>query len=297
MCAIKITVADEIQNSSIFTFRIPMHPSRRFIAMAGATFFLLTAAYPPSKVGLPRFIAGLTTHTALLLLYIFFAALISFLARLAFPIRSAQPELQFGAKAVCFVPSKLSRLVTSEAPAQVDIPPLSKEILLRQSFVEGFPDGCYAIVRAQDGAERQLRVGNSMPLDAQESRRLINGITTATSLPVRLIVRQTSADGGVQESPWTPASGKAKGCKSRAALAICLALLPYFGGLLVIVTRDVGWLALAGAAICALCTCGAYFAGKRRNPALAKLRLMVDPILYSCEFLVTAVVIRYVFMR
>jgi peptidoglycan biosynthesis protein MviN/MurJ (putative lipid II flippase) len=79
--------------------------------------------------------------------------------------------------------------------------------------------------------------------------------------------------------------------------AIFSGLLPYLGGLLVILTRRIGWLALAAAAICVISTSVAYTLRKSTNPVTAKQRLMVDPLLYGFEFAFTAVLIRYVFMR
>lgn len=79
--------------------------------------------------------------------------------------------------------------------------------------------------------------------------------------------------------------------------AILCGLLPYLGGLIVILTRRIGWLALAGAAICVISTSAAYTLRKATDPVTAKQRLMVDPLLYGFEFAFTAALIRYVFMR
>lgn len=79
--------------------------------------------------------------------------------------------------------------------------------------------------------------------------------------------------------------------------AIVCGLLPYLGGLLVILTRRIGWLALAGAAICVISTSAAYTLRKSTDPVRAKQRLMVDPLLYGFEFALTAGLIRYGFIR
>lgn len=79
--------------------------------------------------------------------------------------------------------------------------------------------------------------------------------------------------------------------------AILCGLLPYLGGLLVILTRRIGWLALAGAGICVISTSGAYTLRKSSDPVRAKQRLVVDPLLYGFEFAFTAALIRYVFMQ
>jgi hypothetical protein len=79
--------------------------------------------------------------------------------------------------------------------------------------------------------------------------------------------------------------------------AICCGLLPYLGGLLVTLTRQIGLLAVAGVAIAAISTSGAYFLRKSADAVTAKQRLMIDPLLYGSEFVLTAVLIRFVFMR
>jgi hypothetical protein len=79
--------------------------------------------------------------------------------------------------------------------------------------------------------------------------------------------------------------------------AICCGLLPYLGALFVTVTRQIGLLVLAGVAISAISTLGVYFLRKSTDAVTAKQRLMIDPLLYGSEFSLTAVLIRYVFMR
>jgi hypothetical protein len=88
-----------------------------------------------------------------------------------------------------------------------------------------------------------------------------------------------------------------KPTRTQVFVAIFGGLLPYLGGLLVILNRRIGWLALAGAAICVISTSAAYTLRKSTNPVAAKQRLMVDPLLYGFEFAFTAALIRYGFMR
>jgi hypothetical protein len=292
-----LLMAAEARRGEVFVFHFPMALSRRVIAILFAAILLLGAAYLPLKIGLTLFFAGLSNHPALLLLYVGFAVALALFVRLAFPVGRSQPELHFRHDAVRFVPSKLDELLLSECPIEAAIAPRSREILLCHSFVEELPDGYRVIIRAHDGTERGVRVGHSMPLNAQPLRRLIDGINDTTSLPVRLVVRRRLANGSVQETPWTAFAAKPNILRADVLLAICFALLPYFGGFLVIGTRNIGSLALAGAVICVLCTSSAYLVRRRRDPVCAKHRLIVDPILYSFEFAFTATVIRYVFMR
>jgi hypothetical protein len=74
-------------------------------------------------------------------------------------------------------------------------------------------------------------------------------------------------------------------------VAISSGLLPYVGGLLVTLTRRIGWLALAGVAISVISTSSAYALRKSTDPVRAKKRLKIDPLLYGSEFAFTAVLI------
>jgi hypothetical protein len=88
-----------------------------------------------------------------------------------------------------------------------------------------------------------------------------------------------------------------KPTRTQVFVAIVCGLLPYLGGVLVTLTRRIGWLALAGAAICVISTSAAYTLRKSTNPVKARQRLLVDPLLYGFEFAFTAVLIRYAFMQ
>jgi hypothetical protein len=73
--------------------------------------------------------------------------------------------------------------------------------------------------------------------------------------------------------------------------------LPWFGGLLVTVTRSVFWLAIVGVLICILSSTGAYLVRKSGNPQSAKHWLIIEPMLFGCYYLFAVVLIRYVFLR
>jgi hypothetical protein len=92
-------------------------------------------------------------------------------------------------------------------------------------------------------------------------------------------------------------TGRSNATRLQLLLAISCGPLPYLGGFLVTLTRHIGWLAFAGAVIVFLSTSAAYLLRKSRDPVTAKQRLVIDPLLYGFEFVFTAVVIRYLFMR
>ncbi len=88
-----------------------------------------------------------------------------------------------------------------------------------------------------------------------------------------------------------------KATRLQVFVALFCGVLPYMGGLLVTLTRQIGWLALAGAAICVISTSAAYIRRRSTDPVTAKQRLLVDPLLYGFEFAFAVELIRYGFMR
>jgi hypothetical protein len=83
-------------------------------------------------------------------------------------------------------------------------------------------------------------------------------------------------------APMANQTERPKAAALQVFVAIFAALLPYVGGgVLVTLTRGIGWLALAGAAISVISTSAAYTLRKSTNPVTAKKRLKVDPLLYG----------------
>jgi hypothetical protein len=80
-------------------------------------------------------------------------------------------------------------------------------------------------------------------------------------------------------------------------VAIFSGLLPWFAGLLVIVTGNILWLAIAGVLVCVLSTTGAYLVRKSRDPVSAQHWLIAEPFLFGCYYVFSAVLVRYVFLR
>jgi hypothetical protein len=101
----------------------------------------------------------------------------------------------------------------------------------------------------------------------------------------------------MQSAPMAGQTERPKAARLQQFVAISSGLLPYLGGLPVIVTRQIGWLAFAGAVICVISTSVAYVLRKSIDAVAAKQRLLIDPLLYGFEFVFSAMLIRYVFMR
>ncbi len=80
-------------------------------------------------------------------------------------------------------------------------------------------------------------------------------------------------------------------------LALFSGLLPWASGLLVVLTSDIRWLVLAGVLVSAASSAGMYLLRKSRDSVAAKHWLIVEPMLFGCYYVVSAVLIRYVFIR
>jgi hypothetical protein len=93
-----------------------------------------------------------------------------------------------------------------------------------------------------------------------------------------------------------PLSARTKSRDLRFVAAAC-GLLPWSGGLLIVVTRSIMWLAVAGVAITVLSTAGAYFVRKSRDPISARHWLIAEPMLFGCYYLFALVLVHYVLLR
>jgi hypothetical protein len=80
-------------------------------------------------------------------------------------------------------------------------------------------------------------------------------------------------------------------------VALLTGFLPYLGGLLVMLTRNLLWLAIAGAFIVGISTVAAYFVRRSLDSANAKTMLLVEPLLFGIYYVFACVIVRYVFLR
>ena len=80
-------------------------------------------------------------------------------------------------------------------------------------------------------------------------------------------------------------------------LALFSGLLPWFAGLLVIVTHNILWLAVAGMLVCVSSATGMYLLRRSQGRPNAKQWLIAEPILFGCYYVVSTVLIRYVLLR
>jgi hypothetical protein len=203
----------------IFFRIIPLAISALFISIP-AGFLVLD--------GLQGVSARFSNYPELWWLVLMLAGSIVLLWRMAFPPRRVQARLEVGRDGVVFVPSVTKRRFFGESVAQADITPQSIELLLCHSYLLTIPDGYRVIVRDASEQEREIRVRFLTTLNADICRKIAEGITSATGLPVRLVIRRRLADGTDQETPWAPTA--AKEIVARGFAMIAIASVPYIGG-------------------------------------------------------------------
>ena len=147
---------------------------------------------------------------------------------MAFPSQGAQARLQIGHDNVSFIPSRNDRHFFGEQVIETAVTPQSTEILVCHSYYEGLPNGYSLIVRAADEIEREVKV-KFLTLDAEDCRKIAEGTTAASGLPVRLVVRRRFIDGSVQETPWVPIAPKEN--TARGLAVITIGAVPCVGGI------------------------------------------------------------------
>ena len=190
---------------------------------------LLSAVYIPVTVGTLRFSNGFRDNPALWWLVIILLGSVLLMLRLAFPSRAAQARLEIRHDALSFVPRRLDRYLSGEEAVEVAVTPQATEILFCQSFFEDMPDGYRMVVRGAHEPEREVGVKFFKTPDSQDCQAIVGGMTAATGLPVRLVIRRRLTDGTVHEMPWTPITRKARTARGFAVTA--MAVVPYIGGI------------------------------------------------------------------
>jgi hypothetical protein len=250
-----------VEHEATLSIAIPQPAFRRVIAIAAIVFFLAVFAILPFKLGCEGFLESLTYFSATWLVILMFTPPIALFAWLAFPPLSSLSRLEVSQNTIHIVPGRIARWL-AETPVEIALTDQSKEILLCHELWQGLADGFRLVVRARDGAEREIRATPMDYLNARDAQVLVTWISASTGLPALLLARRRQADGTVQETSWNPPSRRVR-LTSGAALS--LGALPFIGGAVmgslspapgVIVAIGLGlWLSQMG--VLFLLTCGA----------------------------------------
>lgn len=212
-----------VQRGESFTYYISAPVGFRVIPFLYVELMLLVTAY----IGPAILSKSFRSYPALWWSMLMLVLIVAFLFRSAFPSREALARLQARHDRVSFVPRRSDRRLWGEPVIEAAVTPQSAEILLCHSFCEEFPDGYRVIVRGPHEPEQEIRVNFLSVLDAQDCRTISEGITAATGLPVRLVIKRMRG-GAVQETPWIPIAPKE--IRARGTAIGVLSVVPFLGG-------------------------------------------------------------------
>jgi hypothetical protein len=281
------------QNQPLYIFHIRSPRYLRTLGLYLLVVFVAPSVYIGSKIGVGWFPSNLLP--ALFLMATMGAGTL-FALWVLFPPKSTLSRIEFTSDRVRFIPNLIARSI-GEQSEETAISPQSAEILICHRFVPQKVNGYRIIVREADGAERELASYSphtQVDLNASEIDSMVEAITSATGLPVRVVIRRKLPTGVVEETPWTPPSTKGKSLRT-AALAT-VALLPYVGGILM------GWLSLNPAIVIAvgltlwLCMVLAIYLASRTDSGPKRfplLRILTTLVTFSAAYAVCFVVTAY----
>jgi hypothetical protein len=206
------------------------------------------------------------------------AVALAFALWILFPPRSSLARFEFMHDRVRFIPNSAARFsgATSE---ETPISPQSVEVLICHRYLQEQANGWRVVVRAANGAEGELGRSGLLYLSASNVNTLAEAITSATGIPVRVIIRRTPLHGALEETPWMPPNTKTNTLMGFGLASVCL---PFVGGI------TMGWLSPRPAIVVVvglalwLCMMLALFVLARADPSRKKF-----PTLYSLTTLVT----------
>lgn len=246
-----------------FEFPIPPPSPSRVIALGYATLILLIVFFATLHAG------GSFDNPIFWLILLGVSPVIFFFVLMAFPPLRWRARVEVQRDAIRYVPVPPLRWIGETATA-LAITKETQEILICRGsrdtyggfFVSDsrpFPYGMRVILRDADGSEKQLRVKTGNRLSPHQAKLLVEGITSATGLPVRTIKREIRDGGALQENPWSPDNSFA----SSAGLAkFVFAAAPLLGGVVVGLLRASGvTAALVGISLWLAQTVGMLIAG------------------------------------
>jgi hypothetical protein len=207
------SMASSKQPGEAFIYAIPAPALSRGIALAMAGFsisaflFFLTLTFRVA-------IASLEDALSLWLILTLTLVAGAFFLVLAFPPRSWGAWIEFGREGIRYLPKPPMR-GTREPSISLPIDTCDKEILICEASEDVFdknyglgsqkyPFGFRVLIRDSKSQDRVLKVETADRMTGHQTDILTEGISASTGLPVRLVQRESSAEGMVRELPWIP---------------------------------------------------------------------------------------------
>jgi hypothetical protein len=244
-----------IQTRQPFVFYMSPGAILRGIPLFTAAFFLSSGLYLVWGLGLGRLSMMLRRDPGAWFVMVILLGGTAFMIRLAFPPRRAQARLEARGDRITFVPRGMERVMGDPA-TEVAITSKSSAVLICLDRYDKLFDGYRVIVHSPEEPERPMKVMFMTTLDTRKRRKISDGITAATSLPVRFVIRRRATDESVTESPWNPPD---RAGRARVAASLAIAITPIATGVIAgrfdlrgtgVIAAALVWLAQTLAIVC-----------------------------------------------
>ncbi len=222
--------------SEAFIYYLPLPSVSRNIALAFAVFFICCFLFIPWRWGLDHTLQSIQNDPLLwVVLIAMFAPAIALFLLLAYPLKSWSARIEADHNLIRLVPKPLLRWI-GEPSIEISIGSQCNRIVLCRGIVDRSHYGLRILVCGINQHQQEYKV-DSASLTAHQARTLANGITTTTGVPVDLIERQPSDEGGMCEAPWTQ---EPRVSRLLALAKLIFAVTPLIGGLVVGFSRASG---------------------------------------------------------
>ena len=286
-------MAETVEQEKPFVFVFPPPTAVRVLLFAFAAFFLAMALVLVFKLLLNNALES-TVNFAIWALFAGFAAGIAFFMRLAFPSSASSAKLEIDPSFIRFTPRRVMRLI-GEQSEEMHISPQSTEILLCRTYSQGLSQGTRIISCGPAGDEGEIKVDYLVILNTKNLQKLTDGITAATGLSVRKVIRRFPVDGKPEEAPWKAPQGATRWL---SILGLGLAVLPYAAGI------TVGWIrpapvvmVAAGLALWLICVSATYFIAHREpsKPKFPAANMFMTVFTFAAGYAASLVITIFVF--
>jgi hypothetical protein len=211
-------------------FAVPLLRGRRIIALAFVGFYFLVAIYLLLGMGVHRFVNALSEDP---IMSVFFFGILGgaivFFLKMAYPSRRSLAKLEARHDSIRFIPAPFLNRFLGEPILEATITPQAKEIVLSRDLRDKLSTTWNVSIRSTGEPERSFKTTRLNLTTAQQGHRIVEGIGVATGLPVRMVSRQQTANGAIEETPWSPPASQGK----LFGLGLAILVIPYIGGAIV----------------------------------------------------------------
>jgi hypothetical protein len=209
-----------------FVFAVPLLRAQRIISLVLAGFFLLMTIYLALGMGLNRFVNMLSEEPFMWAFMAFMIAPIAVFVKMAYPSPRFLSKLEARRGSIRFVPTWFVNRIVGEPILEVAITPKAKEIVLSRDWRDKLSTTWSVSILSIGEPERSFKTTRLNVTTAQEGHRIVEGIGAATGLPVRMVTRQQTANGTVEEAAWAPPASQGK----LFGVGLAIMAMPYIGG-------------------------------------------------------------------